>query len=303
MASYPPDAPNTFAPALPGMPGQRWSRRKAIYPTHLHAYLDCPNRCRLQYLRNVRVESRWDRRIEIGNALHKVMEDVANGLRLKQPAQPIASFRPRVESLLRPEHYEVAEDLTLDDRARDIDNVLHWAATARDYITDPGATMIRIEKYYPRDFDGDTELGPVKMGAKADLVMKRQDTHGPYIEIIDYKTGQWRRPTDFAPALSRISHTSQIRALLPGQRFPRVTFTYLWLARDETTHIQFDYDAMHDQWRELRQVLKRLVSEEEWPMRPGPRTCGYCPYLNVACFPQSAQAADPPGIDVGELPR
>ncbi|HYH11851.1 MAG TPA: PD-(D/E)XK nuclease family protein, partial [Thermomicrobiales bacterium] len=251
----------------------------------------------------VRVESRWDRKIEVGNALHTVMEDVANGLRTRQPARPIMSYRSRVEAMLQQDRYEAAEDLTLDDRARDIENVLRWAASAREYIADPGATMVRIEKYYPRHFDADAELGSVQMGAKADLVMRRQDARGPYIEIIDYKTGQWRRQVDFAPTLSRISHRSQIHALLPQQRFPRVVFTYLWLAREETTHIEFDYDYTLSQWRELRQVLRRMVTEEAWPMRPHPRTCRFCPYLNIACFPQAAPVPDPSGVDVSELPR
>lgn len=301
MASVTPGDPDAHTRLLPGMPGPRWSRRKAIYPSHLHAYLDCPNRCRLQYIRNLRVDTQWDRKLEVGNALHTVMEDIANGLRKRQPMPPIHTYQGRVEALLQQERYEAAEGLTLDDRAMDIENVLRWAESARAYIADPGATMIRIEKYYPRHFDADAELGPVRLGAKADLVMKRRDERGPYIEIVDYKTGQWRRPVDFAPALSRISHRSQIHALLPGRRFPRVRFTYLWLAREETTHIEFDHDVMLSQWRELRQVLQRMVTEEEWPMRPHPHTCRHCPYLNVACFPQVGASGDPAGVDTSEL--
>ncbi len=290
---------------LDGMPAQRWSRRKAIYPSHVHTYLDCPNRCRLQYIRNVRVEPRWDRKIEVGNALHKVMEDIANTLRLRQPTPPIGTYRPRIETLLPETRYQEADDLTPDDRAQDIGNVLRWAETARGYITDPGATIVRIEKHYPHEFDRDADLGPVKMGAKADLVMKRRDADGDFIEIVDYKTGYWRRPVDFAPALSRISHQSQIHALLPGMRFPRVMFTYLWLAREETTRIAFDYDHMANQWRELRRVLKDMVMEEAWPMRPSPHTCRHCPYLNVACHPigPAGAHADPGGVDVSEVRR
>jgi hypothetical protein len=287
------------------MPARRWSRRKAIYPSHVHAYLDCPNRCRLQYIRNVRVESRWDRKIEVGNALHTVMEDIANTLRRRQPVRSIDTLRPRVETLLPEARYQEADDLTPDDRALDIGNVLRWAETARDYITDPGAMIVRIEKHYPLEFNRDADLGPVKMGAKADLVMKRRDADGDYIEIVDYKTGYWRRPVDFAPALSRISHRPQIRALLPGGRFPRVVFTYLWLARDEMTRIEFDTDHITSQWHELRRVLKDMVSEEAWPMRPSPHTCRHCPYLNVACHPfgPAEDHADPRGVDVSELPR
>lgn len=285
MASPPPDDSNARAYPLEGMPGPRWDRKKAIYPSHLHTYLDCPNRCRLEYVDRVPVARLWDRKIEVGNALHKIMEETANMLRLRQPPRPIHAFRSQIESLLPAEQYEASTNLSLDDRTKDVENVLQWAGDARDYITDPRATMIRIEKYYPRDFNAGADLGPVKLGAKADLVMKRQDTVGAYIEIIDYKTGYWQRPTDFAPALSRISHKPQIRALLSQHQFPRVVFTYLWLAREEVVHIELNYDHMLNQWRELKRILTRMVHEERWPMRPSPKVCKHCPYFDIECFP------------------
>jgi hypothetical protein len=304
VASYPPANPIVRAQPLAGMPGPRWNRSRAIYPSHVHTWLDCPRRARLQYVDSVRVPSTWNRKIEVGNAFHKVMEEIANSLRLRQPVPGLDTFRPRLERLLPAREYESSEMHTLADRRQDVENVLTWAARAQTYIADPGATMARIEKYYPRDWDTDPELGPVKLGAKADLVMKRHDRNGAFIEIVDYKTGRWQRTVDFAPALSRISHKPQIHALLRNNRFPRVVFTYLWLAREETIRIEMTRDHMLEQWRELRRVLIRMVHDDTWPMRPDPATCRHCPYFNTACFPTSqGAAADPGGIDLSELAR
>ncbi len=39
-------------------------------------------------------------------------------------------------------------------------------------------------------------------------------------------------------------------------------------------------------------------------MRPGPKTCQYCPYFNTACFPLAGgRLSDPAGIDLSELAR
>jgi CRISPR/Cas system-associated exonuclease Cas4 (RecB family) len=274
---------------LDGMPGPRWNRATAIYPSHVHTYLDCPHRCRLQYVDRVPVERRWNRKIEVGNALHKVMEEVANMVRLRQSLAPIDTWRPKVERLLPAGPYDAAVDLTPEDRLEDIENVLLWAVQGQEYITDPRATIIRIERYYPRSWD-DAELGSMKLAAKADVVIKRRDERGSYIEIVDYKTGRWQRPIDFAPVLSRISHKPQIHAALAADGFPRVTFTYLWLAQERTHGIEMTREHTQGQWRELKRVLARMLADETWPMRPHPRTCPHCPYYGNRCNPRLADA-------------
>ena len=76
-----------------------------------------------------------------------------------------------------------------------------------------------------------------------------------------------------------------------------MVFSYLWLREGEVDRRWQTRDEMHHRWRDLRRILVRMVHEEEWPMRPDPRVCRYCPYLNSACFPFPAPA-DPGGVDL-----
>lgn len=272
---------------IDGMPGPRWNRKRPIYPTHLRSYLECPHRCRLEYIDGITYDRAWSRAIEVGSVLHKVMEDIANALRLRHQPPPITSFRSKVETLLPETEYD-----NPDDRQEDIENILEWAQRGQEYITDNSATMVRIEKHYPRDLTFKGDLGFVRLGAKADLVMIRRDNAGAFIEIIDYKTGFSRKLANFTPVLYRIAmHTHLLRAL-NVTKDPRSVFTYYWFAHDDIERIELTRDHMTHGWNELERILIRMMNEEEWPKQPNTRVCGYCPYYNTECFPFPATASD-----------
>lgn len=289
MALHPPD--DARAQPLAGMPGPRWNRNKGIYPTSLRRYLECPHRCRLEYIDRIRYERPWDRAMEVGNALHKLMERVGNTLKRRQAPPPTETYRQWVETLLPEREYD---DPQL--RAADIDDILHWGAVGEAYINDGDAQVLIVEHYDPRRWNDPGELGSVMLGAKADIVLRRRDADGPYLEILDYKTGRNRDHTEFTPLLSRIALKRHIDMALPGGAEPRVVFTYLWLRDGEVDHRWQSGDEMHNRWRDLRRILVRMVNEEAWPMRPGPQTCRFCPYLNTECFPFRA-GTEPAGID------
>jgi len=290
VALFPPDDSTARAHPLAGMPGARWNRDKGIYPTSLRRYLECPRRCRLEYIDQIRYDRPWDRAMEVGNALHKLMERIGNTLKRRQAPAPTVTFRGLVESLLPEREYADPHI-----RAADIDDVLHWAAVGETYINDGDAQVLIVEHYDPRRWVG-RELGSVMLGAKADVVLRRRDADGPYVEIVDYKTGRNRDYTEFTPLLSRIALKRHIDTALRGEAEPRVVFSYLWLRDGEVDRRWQTRDEMHARWGELHRILGRMVREEEWPMRPSPGTCRFCPYLNTACFPFPAPA-HPSGVD------
>ena len=278
MASRPPHAaPGTPLP-LEGMPGPRWNRNRGIYPTALRRYLECPRRCRLEYIDNIRYEQPWDRAMEVGNALHKVMERIGNQLRQGKTLPPTASYRRWVESLLPAERYDDPRE-----HAIDIDEVLEWAAVCEAYINDGRSEVLIVEHYTPRRWIGPEPLGSVLLGAKADLVVRRQGPHGPWIEIVDYKTGRNRDHTEFTPLLSCIALKPRIEAIQPDPG--DAAFTYLWLRDGDIDTRWQTREEMHRCWSHLREVLARLVHEERWPMQPNPRVCRYCPYHGSHCTP------------------
>lgn len=273
-------------PPIEGMPGPRWNRGKGIYPTSLRRYLECPHRCRLEYVDKIPYEQPWSRKIEVGNALHQVMERIGNSLRNHQAPPPISSLRAYVSELLPEEKYDDP-----DDRIEDIDNVLEWGELGEGYIREGINTILRVERHYPRRWDDRGMLGTVMLGAKSDVVMRREDETGRYVEIIDYKTGFSRKWSQFTPMLSRIALDHRLRGALPEQKEPRVVFTYLWFAHDEIESITLTRNHMNNEWRELKGILTRMVHEETWPKRPNPKVCTYCPYFNTECFPYPQTAA------------
>jgi hypothetical protein len=273
------------------MPGPRWNRKKGIYPTSLRRYLECPRRCRLEYVEKVPYDRPWNRAMEVGIALHKLMERVGNTLHRRQAPPPVETFRGLVETLLPEREYDNPQI-----RAADIDDILLWAAVGETYINDGDAQVLIVEHYDPRPWDDRGELGSVMLGAKADIVLRRHDADGPFVEIVDYKTGRNRDHTEFTPLLSRIALKRRIEMALPGQAAPRVVFSYLWLRDGEVDRRWQTRDEMHHRWGDLQRILLRMVKEEEWPMRPSHHACRYCPYLNTECFPYQ-DTVDPRGID------
>jgi CRISPR/Cas system-associated exonuclease Cas4 (RecB family) len=274
------------------MPGPRWNRNRQISPTALRHYLECPRRARLLYIDSVPHAKPWVRATEVGNALHAVMERIANTLSRSRQPVPVPSLRGMVGDLLPEREYEAPAE-----RVTDIDRVLEWAERGQRYITHGTPTILRVERHHPRHWQERGALGKVLLNAKADLMLRRVDRDGPYVEIIDYKSGFSRRWTQFTPILSSIVLHARIQAALRGQAQPRVRFSYLWFAHGERERIDLTRERQLQDWRELHGILLRLVQEEAWPMRPEPRTCAYCPYLNTACFPYRT-LADPPGVDI-----
>jgi len=205
VALLPPDDSTARAQPLAGMPGVRWNRNKGIYPTSLRRYLECPRRCRLEYIDQVRYERPWDRAMEVGNALHKLMERIGNTLKRRQAPAPTVTFRGLVESLLPEREYADSQI-----RAADIDDVLHWAAVGETYINDGDAQVLIVEHYDPRRWVGQ-ELGSVMLGAKADVVIRRRDADGPYLEIVDYKTGRTATTPSSRRCSSRIALSAASR--------------------------------------------------------------------------------------------
>ncbi len=280
MSSHPTTDSSLRAQPLADMPGPRWDRKRAIYPTSLQRYLECPRRCRLEYVERVKYTRRWSRPLQVGNALHEVMERIANTLHGHQPPVSATAVRAWLDTLLPAQEYADQHE-----RVADIDRVLEWAERGRRYITHGNPTILRVEKHYPRNWSEPGALGKVQLGAKADLVIRRKDRKGRYVEIVDYKTGHSRSLSRFTPILSAIALKPRIAAALPEQSEPRVVFSYLRFAHGERDRIALTRERKQGDWDELRPLLIRMVNDESWPMHPAPQRCSHCPYFNRACFP------------------
>lgn len=263
-ASSPPDGP-------------RWPRSKAIYPTSLRRYLECPYRVRLEYIDRIPIEpAAWDPVLEKGNAVHKIMETIAGHLKRNRPIPDY--IRKMVERLLPAAEYAFAAQ-----RQQDIEDVLAWSRSAYRYLRRQPTTILVIEHFKPQRMVGTTFAG-IQVGAKADIVVRREDRSGPYIEIIDYKTGRNREFLGHTPILSRIALRDVLKREIPGTQYPRSVFTYLWLESGEGQHIELDEAFLLHQWADVSRQLGDLLDEQSWPPSPSHR-CRWCPYYRKACTP------------------
>lgn len=258
--------------------GPAWLASRAVYPTHLRRYLECPRRCRLEYVDRVPIpDPAWDPVLEKGNVLHKLMERHAWALwKRGQTSVDAQSF---IAYKLPTVRYP-----TLEQRDHDIRQVLEWSRGALAYLTVEATEFLCVEFYKPRVWERSSHPTPLRIGAKADVVVKRHDRIGPYIEIIDYKTGKNREFTGHTPLLSRIALRDLMLLHLPGGDCPRSIFTYLWLESGEIQRIELEWSYLLEQWKVVGKQINDLLAERTWPMRPS-RRCRWCPYLNVACSP------------------
>lgn len=255
-----------------------WPAKKPVYPTSLRRYLECPHRCRLQYVDRVPVpEPAWDRVLEKGNALHKLME--RHAWNLWKQRQKSINEKLFVGYKLPAMRYPFQEQ-----RDQDIRDVLEWSRRACAYLKEQPTEFLSIEFYKPRVWERSSDPTPLGIGAKADVVVKRRDSVGPYIEIIDYKTGKNREFTGHAPLLSRIALHDLMLRHLPNGDHPRSIFTYLWLESGETQCIDLEREYLLEQWKVVGKQIDDLLGERTWPMRPS-RRCRWCPYFNTACSP------------------
>ena len=261
----------------PTADGPRWPRSRAIYPTSLRRYLECPHRVRLEYIDKVAIEPpAWDPVLEKGNAVHKIMESIGGHIRRNRPIPNYV--RQRAEQLLPASKYPFEAV-----RQHDIEDVLAWSRAALRYLRRQPTRILVIEHYKPQRLT-EERFANVQVGAKADIVVRREDQFGPYIEIIDYKTGRNREYLSHTPILSRIALRDIIKSELPGARFPRSMFTYVWLESGEIQQIDLDEEFLLFQWDEVSKHLEDLLDEETWPLSPSPR-CRWCPYYRRACTP------------------
>lgn len=267
-AMAPPDVPD----------GPAWPANKAVYPTSLRRYLECPHRCRLEYVDRVPVpEPAWDPVLEKGNALHKLMERHAWNI-WKQRQSSIN------EKLFVGYRLPAMRYPSQEQRNRDIREVLEWSQSALAYLTGQPTEFLCVEFYKPRVWERSSHPNPLRIGAKADVVVKRRDHIGAYIEIIDYKTGKNREFTGLTPLLSRIALRDLLHLHLPDGEHPRSIFTYLWLESGEIQRIELEWGYLLGQWNVIGKQIDTMLAERTWPMRPS-RRCRWCPYFNTACSP------------------
>lgn len=255
-------------------PGPRWSRRQGIFPSHLRAWLECPRRCRLEYIERRPKRQLLQAAMEKGNAVHKIMEACASRLRAGRRAD-IDARAIAERCLPRHQYAQFAQ------READIEDVLTWSRAAWRYLASGEATILAVEQRHTWAW---SQRGLI-FGAKADLVRVRRDAGGDYLEVLDYKSGRAEQSYPYLPPLlTRLALSNLLRHRFGHLNQPRVTFTYLWLQTGEIESIEVDRAWLTEHWSTVHGQISGLLSEERWPARPS-HLCYFCPYYQTLCHP------------------
>lgn len=266
-------------------PAVQWDPSRRIYPRHLKLYTECPYRVRLRYLDDVPEPKTFNLAFAKGQIAHQLLQYCAHQLQRGHPPPDAQTLLTKVQTRFRRDDFP--SDLTWQ---KEIDALLQAILFGLRYLA-PDETFLKIEKNGTREFIADSEIGPFTLATRADLVLLRENEDGPYVEIVDYKTG--RRWQDMrVPVISRFVFRDLLQEHFPDPSTARVVFTYLWLGSKEVESIELDPGLCYDHWIEIRQTMRNLLAETEWPAQPSSR-CQYCPYAQKICQHAYTATHDP----------
>lgn len=255
--------------------GPRWPVARAMFPSAIKSFGQCPRRVRLMYIDQVEGKREYNIFLDKGIIAHDILRRQAL---LAQSGQPFLSEEWIANHALErlPDH-EFSSPEMKQTQANDI---VRWVRFGLRQI-DREARFLVIERYEIEKWTL-TEDATYSFGARPDVVMLRTDGDGQhYIEYVDYKTGQ---PYDdpITPLLTRSVFRKSLMHRLGDIAHLRTVFTWSWLDKADTQSIEIDREYYEYQWPVVSSELKRLINEREWPAQPSV-LCNYCPFQGNHC--------------------
>lgn len=261
----------------PGAP--RWPADRRISPTTLKNYRNCPYRVRLADIDHIPAPPAYHVHLRKGLIAHDILRDLAHLLKQDRPVIDQEEILRRARLRLPPQVFPSAAE-----REAHASDIVRWVVYGKRYIERiPDATWLLIERNQSRTWPIFPGRKRYTIIARPDVVLQRTDAHGqPFIEIIDYKTGQVR-PEDDPPVLMRFVFRDLLACAMGGDASSApVRFTWLWLDAAEKTQIDLTVEHCNDHWSGIARLLESLASETVWKATPS-FLCHYCPYYRTVC--------------------
>lgn len=261
-------------------------RPQVFYPSHLTAYLQCPERYYHRYVARHRVEEPFSPNLARGIAAHSALAEIFETRRLG--GNP-GGVRPIVESHLPRGPYpsDIAWQTDIEVVCRQVE----FALTA----CGPTARILLVERTVHYNVAGRTtgqSLGgpdeaPFSLRARLDLLVEIAAGHGeepaePVLVAFDWKAGgrvDYLQSASIFLGLRRAYPNTPIRiaTVLVGER--RVHMDH-W----ERTTLRATY-------RTIRRTVAAIRAEETWAPEPSP-LCAYCAFDGAGCSLTATAAED-----------
>lgn len=256
----------------------RWPNTIAMSPSSLKAFGECPSRIKMRYLQNLDPPERWIRVFGLGNATHSALGTIAQ--QMKVGAELIGDEQVRNLARL---HLPEREYPTPESREADILQVLEWVRRGTAWLkTLDVQEWLLIEQKQRRAVPLFPARTTYELLTKPDLIVKRLDADGnPFIQIIDWKTGQEREEPD-VPVIMRYAIRENLQRWTGDATAATVEFTWFWLDLGYRTPFDCSTERCTDAWPGILKQMEDLATETEWRATPGWH-CRFCPYYQNHC--------------------
>jgi hypothetical protein len=253
----------------------RWPVAKAVFPSAIKSFGQCPRRVRLMYIDKAEGKKYYSVFLDKGLIAHDILRRQAALARAGKPFLDEEWIARHAFDRLPNHEYPTSE--IKQSHANDI---VRWARYGLRLI-DRAAEFLVIERYEIEKWSMDTNQ-TFSFGARPDVIMLRRDERGEqFVEFVDYKTG---KPYDdpITPLLTRSVFRKLISNRLGDLGSIRMIFTWSWLDQSYSDIVELDKQYYEVQWPMVAGELRSLVEERQWIATPS-FLCNYCPYQGNHC--------------------
>ncbi len=246
---------------------------RTYYPSYLKTFDQCPERYLHKYVERTPTNEPFSVALAKGDVAHKVLEHSARQL-LRRGTLP-ADLRALVQARLPCEPYpsELAWTSDVEELVRQVRRGLTYIDT----------NILCTETTLKRPFSGDEECPPFILAAKVDLILQREDEDGPFVEVVDFKTGRPGEPDLLDQVAVRYVAKALVNPRMQGQP-TRIVNTVLYLADGALRWSrELDLDVCLEQWKEIKRLVTAIEASEAWLPVPS-SACEWCPYREHCSF-------------------
>lgn len=268
MDAFPPTTDDATPPV-------RLDRTRWLSPTLLNTYARCPHRVRLHYIDEIPEPAVYNVFLVQGTIAHSLLKHGADLLQKRHPLPDADTLHAMTLRRLDPRQFPSAEA-----RETHAQQIVRWVMTGYRYL-DPEAEFLLIERPRNRPLAAPDGLSALTLMFRPDVILRRGDADGEFIEIIDYKTGS-QRPDPEVGVIARYVIRPFLQQWYANPSTVRVRFTFLWLEHGQRDSYDLTVEFCEPHWETIRRKVGALLSETRWTPKPS-HLCGYCPYNGNAC--------------------
>lgn len=245
--------------------------------SQLESYRRCPRQYQFQYIEKPEVAQRTSVRIYLGNAVHRVLEELhkaANFGRIPDKQTMLQSYAAYWEQ-------EGAKAVVVDAEHQTVDDFQRMGADALDcyydkFIAAPLGKSLAVEDNITFTLPARSNREAIKFRAKIDRLWRRPDG---VVEIADFKTGMSLATSEdrrfrWQMGIYQLAVHAQWPELGPLQVVQHFLTLY------ESIPYQFSADELEQLPEELHEEVRVIVHARDinsFPTKEGAH-CGWCNY-------------------------